>query len=84
MVDSEILIRDISKYLDSKNIKIDGFKEFTGSLPRDPTTLKPRTKDTDGFVSYEGIHEYDVSYEEVSLDIYKKKTDKKMNKSLVK
>ena len=83
IVDSEILIRDINKYLNSKNITIDGYKEFTGSLPIDPTTLKPRTKDTDGFISYEGINEYDVSYEEVSLDIYKKNINKKNAKTFV-
>jgi len=83
-IDSEELIKKIDAYLAPMNIEIDGYKEFYESLPIDPTTLKPRTKDTEGFVKYYNDEKFDVSYDEISLDIYNKNIQKQNNKVLKK
>lgn len=80
MVESKSLISEIDDYLSKKSIQINGYKEHFGSLPIDPTTIKPRTKDIDGFIKYIDDEEYDVSYNEVSLDVYEEIIEKKKNK----
>ena len=84
IIDSEKLIKSIDKYMESKNIKINGYKEFSIALPIDPTTIKPRNKDTEGFIKYEENEEYEVSYNEIKLDIYKENKIKKSEKLLTK
>lgn len=71
-IDSKELIFSIDEYLKKKNIVIDGYKEFEGSLPIDPTTLKPKIRDTEGFIKYRDNKKYDVSYTEILNDIYQK------------
>lgn len=71
-IDSNELMSLIDEYTSSINIKIDGYKEFSGALPIDPTTLKPRNKDLDGFRKCKDGAIYDVSYIETSLDTYLK------------
>ena len=75
--DSQELIEEIDSYLADKNIQINGYKEFNDSLPIDPSTLKPKNKDTDGFIKYVDGEAYDVSYDEVELDVYKESCAKK-------
>ena len=70
--DSKELILNIDQYLSKKNITIDGYKEFENSLPIDPTTLKPKSRDKEGFIKYINNEKYDVSYTEISSDIYQK------------
>ncbi len=65
------LIAEIDEYLASKNINIHAYKEYEDMLPIEPTTLKIKTKETEGFVKYKDGIKYDVSYEEVEQDIYK-------------
>ena len=72
MIDIKELIKEIDAFALSLNIKIDGYKELYSSLPIDPTTLKPRNKDLDGFIKCKNGKVYDVSYEEVETDIYTK------------
>lgn len=48
---SDICVR-ISEYLKRQGIIIDGYREFKEEFPISPTTLKPRTRYTDGFVNY--------------------------------
>ena len=78
--DSQELIEEIDSYLADKNIQINGYKEFNDSLPIDPSTLKPKNKDTDGFIKYVDGEAYDVSYDEVELDVYKESCAKKQSK----
>lgn len=42
----------INEYLKRQGIIIDGYREFKEVFPISPTTLKPRTRYTDGFVNY--------------------------------
>lgn len=72
IIDSKELILNIDQYLSKKNITIDGYKEFEKSLPIDPTTLKPKSRDKEGFIKYINNEKYDVSYTEISSDIYQK------------
>ena len=62
----------IDEYATTLGIKIDGYKEYEKSLPIDPTTLKPKNKDTEGFKKFKSGRLYDVSYQEESLDKYSK------------
>ena len=78
--DSQELIEEIDSYLADKNIQVNGYKEFYDSLPIDPSTLKPKNKDIDGFIKYIGGEAYDVSYDEVELDVYKESCAKKQSK----
>ena len=78
ILDSEDLINQMDEYLYKYNITVNGYKEHAGSLPIDPTTIKPRTKDVDGFVKYINGEKYDVSYNEVELDVYEEKFEKVM------
>lgn len=71
-VDSKELLQKIDEYCDKIGITIDGYKELYNSLPIDPTTLKPKSKDTDGFVKYHNDDMYDVTYSEIELDKYEK------------
>ena len=73
MRDSEELMLLIDQYVTKYNIRIDGYKEFEGALPIDPTTLKLRNKDLDGFRKYKDGTLYDVLYCEEALDTYSKK-----------
>ena len=75
-IDSSELIRNIDAFLEERNIVIDGYKEFQHSLPIDPTTLKPRTKDADGFIKYKMGEKYLVSYDMCELDKYIKNENK--------
>lgn len=72
-MNSEDLIKSIDDYLGLKNIKINGYKEFEESLPIDPTTLKPKRRDNEGFVKYVDDKKYDISYTIVSEDLYKER-----------
>lgn len=72
IIDSKDLILSIDQYLKEKNIVIDGYKEFADSLPIDPTTLKPKSRDTEGFIKYKDDKKYDISYTELINDIYQK------------
>ena len=76
--ESKELIKEIDEYLAKDGIVISGYKEFIVALPIDPTTLKPRTKDIDGFIKYDGDDLYEVSYDEISLDKYVE-NNKKVN-----
>ena len=82
--DSKELIEGIDSYLADRNIKINGYKEFYDFLPIDPSTLKPRNKDIDGFTKYIDGEEYDISYDEVELDVYKETCTSKKTKKIVK
>ena len=73
-IDSKELILNIDQYLSEKNITMDGYKEFENSLPIDPTTLKPKSRDTEGFIKYIDDEKYDVSYTETVNDVYQKNT----------
>lgn len=75
--DSQELIEEIDSYLADKNIQVNGYKEYYDFLPIDPSTLKPKNKDVDGFIKYIDGEEYDVSYDEVELDVYKESCAKK-------
>lgn len=78
--DSQELIEEIDSYLADKNIQVNGYKEFYDFLPIDPSTLKPKNKDINGFIKYVDGEEYDVSYNEVELDVYKESCAKKQSK----
>lgn len=65
------LIAEIDEYLASKNIEIHAYKEYPDMLPIEPTTLKIKTKETDGFVKYKDGKKNSVSYEEIEKDVYK-------------
>ena len=69
-------------YLSKKSINNDGYKEFEDSLPIDPTTLKPKSRDKEGFIKYTNDEKYDISYIEVSNDIYQK--NENLQKEVVK
>ncbi len=71
-IDSRELIEKIDEYLKLKGIVLDGYKEYNKALPIDPTTIKPKTNDIDGFVKYIDGVKYDVSYTEKTLDVYEK------------
>lgn len=71
-IDSKDLIRKIDQYLNEKNIVIDGYKEFEKSLPIDPTTLKPKSRDTEGFIKFKNGEKHNISYIETANDIYQK------------
>lgn len=75
--DSQELIEEIDTYLADRNIQVNGYKEYYDCLPIDPSTLKPKNKDVDGFIKYIDGEEYDVSYDEVELDVYKESCAKK-------
>lgn len=79
-IDSKELLFQIDEYLGKKNIVIDGYKESKESLPIDPTTLKPKTRDTEGFIKYENGEKHNISYIEIKNDIYQKQDsiDKKL------
>ena len=81
-IDSKELILSIDDYLSKKSINIDGYKEFEDSLPIDPTTLKPKSRDKEGFIKYTNDEKYDISYIEVSNDIYQK--NENLQKEVVK
>ena len=81
LVDSDELIKAIDAYVGESNLTIDGYKEFERSLPIDPTTLKARTKDKDGFVKFKGSDKYEVSYELVDEDLYSKSESKIITKT---
>ena len=81
-IDTADLLKNIDRYLATKDIKIDGYKEYTGSLVIDPTTLKPKTKDVDGFIKYKDDVKYDVSYNQEQLDVYTKEETKTIEKVL--
>ena len=81
-INSQDLIENIDRYLADKNIKIDGYKEYEKSLVIDPTTLKPRTKDVDGFIKYKNNEKYDISYIQDQLDVYEKVESKSKEKIL--
>lgn len=83
-VDGVELIKQMDNYLAEKGININGYKEHVTSLPIDPATIKHRTKDIDGFKKYIDNQEYDVSYEEVSMDVYEEKMEKVLAKQKVK
>lgn len=74
--DSHKLIREMDSYLQNHQITISGYKEHEGMIQIDPTTLKPRTKDTDGFTRYIHEEKYRVSYREVETDIYEEVLEK--------
>lgn len=80
--DSKELMCAMDEYLGSKNILINGYKEFEESLPIDPTTLKPRRRDNDGFVKYIAGEKYDISYEITNGDIYSEIKTKPYQKTL--
>ena len=82
--DSKDLIQRMDNYLATMDIKINGYKEFNGFLPIDPTTLKPRNKDTEGFIKYRNGEMYEVSYDEIKLDTYIEHSQKVSDKILVK
>ena len=78
--DQKEILQKLDEYFATKKIKMGGYKEHVDSLPIDPTTLKPRTKDLDGFKKYKNGEEYNVFYEEVELDVYKENHEKVENK----
>ncbi len=82
-IDSRELLLAIDEYVESMGIRIDGYKESYGSLPIDPTTLKPKTKDTDGFIKYKNGVPYEVAYDESGTDTYIKSEMKTRVLSLV-
>lgn len=69
-IDTKELLSMIDKYVNQFNIKIDGYKEAYSSLTIDPTTLKPKNKDVDGFIKYKEEKLYDISYREDQTDKY--------------
>ncbi len=83
-VDSQELLEKIDEYLKEKNIVIDGYKEHEHSLPIDPTTIKPKTNDTTGFIKYVDGIKYNVEYSEVSLDVYEKNISREKTKRISK
>ena len=84
IVDSKELIQKIDNYLATKGIIINGYQEFNGFLPIDPTTLKPKTKVVDGFIKYINDDWYDVYYDQVNLDIYREHIEKNYKRKIVK
>ena len=82
--DSKDLIQRMNNYLATQDITISGYKEFTDALPIDPTTLKPKNKDTSGFINYDENNEYEISYDEVRMDVYKENKIKQPEKILIK
>lgn len=68
--DRKTLMTEMDEYLSVKNTVINGYKEHTDMLPVDPTTIKPRTKDTDGFRKFIQSKEHSVSYVEREMDVY--------------
>ena len=83
-VDSKTLIVQMDGFLKDMNIVVDGYKEYEGALPIDPTTIKPKVNDTNGFIKYENDTEYSIEYNEKKLDVYEMKKTKILNKSLKK
>lgn len=83
-LDSQELMCAMDEYLRSKNITINGYKEFEESLPIDPTTLKPRRRDNDGFIKYINGEKFDISYEIIDGDIYSEIKTKPYQKTLKK
>lgn len=81
-IDTKELTCAIDEYLSTKNISINGYKEFEESLPIDPTTAKPRRRDNDGFIKYNNGEKYDISYEIVNGDIYSEIKTKSYQKTL--
>lgn len=81
-IDTKELTCAIDEYLSTKNISINGYKEFEESLPIDPTTAKPRRRDNDGFIKYINGEKYDISYEIVNGDIYSEIKTKPYQKTL--
>lgn len=69
-IDSRVMMQKMDAFFDERNVVINGYKEHYVSLPIDPATIKPRTKDTDGFKRLIDGTEYDVSYSSVALDLY--------------
>lgn len=83
--ESSNLCLKIDDYLLKKyNIVIDGYYEYNSSLAIEPTTLKPKTRVTNGFVKYVDNEKYDVSYLETSLDLYELKVEKIISNEKVK
>ena len=75
----------IDEYLLQKyKLVIDGYYEYPLSLAIEPTTLKPKTNLTNGFKKYIDNEEYDISYSEVSLDLYQINVEKSISKQIVK
>ena len=72
-ISSEELIKQMEEHLALKNIYVNGFKEHMDSLPIDPTTLKPRRRDNDGFIKTIDGEKYDVSFELLEGDVYLEK-----------
>ncbi len=62
----------IDAFASTLGIKIDGYQEQERSLVIDPTTLKPKNKETTGFRKYKAGKLYDVSYQEEETDKYTK------------
>ena len=72
----EEIVANMSDSLLKDEIKVNGFKEFIGSHPVDPATIKQRTKDTEGFRTVVDGDIFEVSYKEVAADIYEETTAK--------
>lgn len=64
------LLTEIDEYLLAKDIVIRAYKEYEDMLPIEPTTLKVKTKETEGFVKYVDGKCYAFSYKEVARDLY--------------
>lgn len=79
--DNKEIVEKIDNYLNEKNIIINGYKEFDQFLPIDPTTLKTRTKDLNGFIKYVNGKKFDISYDEVTLDTYRENKKEITNKT---
>ncbi len=51
-IDKQDICRKMTAFTRSMGLIVDGYREFYDAFPISPTTLKPKTRYTDGFFNY--------------------------------
>ena len=67
--DSKELYSKIDEYL-QPDLIIDGYKEYEESIPNNPTTLKPRTYDCEGFINFNNNQKIYIEYKKAEHNKY--------------